>query len=145
MSVPSSTTDPESAALGTSSCIRLRILKKVDFPQPEGPIRAVTLRGSIFRLTRSRTLLLPNQALTLAASRDAGPAGTESFVGLPGGTGDARKSVAVMGELPRASRLATKLRGPGTRCRWPWRPSSAGNPDDGCVQRTAHSPTPKRV
>ena len=75
--MPSSLTDPESAALGTSSCMRLRILRKVDFPQPEGPMSAVTFRGSISRLTRSRTLLLPNHALTFVACSDAGPtAGT---------------------------------------------------------------------
>ena len=73
MSVPSSLTDPERAALGTSSCIRLRILRKVDFPQPDGPMSAVTLRGSISRVTRSRTLLLPNHALTFVACNDAGP------------------------------------------------------------------------
>ena len=34
---------------------------------------AVTLRGSISRLTRSRTLLRPNQALTFVARNEAGP------------------------------------------------------------------------
>ena len=34
---------------------------------------AVTLPGSITRLTRSSTLLLPNHALTFVACSDAGP------------------------------------------------------------------------
>jgi hypothetical protein len=52
---------PASDALGTSSCIRLSVRRKVDLPQPDGPISAVTLPASIVRLTFSRTLWSPNQ------------------------------------------------------------------------------------
>src|SRR5580700_5964030 len=69
MSTPSNLMDPDSEALGTSSCSRLRVLKKVDLPQPEGPIRAVTFPASILSDTRSSTLRLPNQQLTFSAVR----------------------------------------------------------------------------
>ena len=39
---PSSSTSPASCAPGTSSCMRLRIRRNVDLPQPDGPISAVT-------------------------------------------------------------------------------------------------------
>src|SRR5271165_6481183 len=81
MSTPSSTTEPESAAIGISSCIRLRMRRKVDFPQPDGPIRAVTMPGSIDRDTRSSTLLVANQALTLFATSVAGEVGAEPGAG----------------------------------------------------------------
>ena len=97
--MPSSVTDPESAALGTSSCIRLRILRNVDFPQPEGPMSAVTLRGSMTRLTRSRTLLLPNHALTFVACSDAGPTAASIETRRWAGACD-RWSMVVMGIPP---------------------------------------------
>ena len=37
-----------------SSCIRLRMRRKVDLPQPDGPISAVTWQRSIVRVTDSR-------------------------------------------------------------------------------------------
>ena len=43
-------------------------------PQPDGPISAVTVPGSMSSDTRSSTLWSPNQADTLrASSRDSGP------------------------------------------------------------------------
>ena len=62
----------ERCAPGTSSCMRLRMRRNVDLPQPDGPMSAVTLRGRISRDTRSSTLWSPNQALTSSASRPAG-------------------------------------------------------------------------
>ena len=44
---------------------------KVDLPQPEGPISAVTRRASMWSETRSRTLWSPNHALTFSASSEA--------------------------------------------------------------------------
>ena len=46
---------PPSAAPGTSSCMRLRMRRNVDFPQPDGPMSAVTLRAGISSDTRSST------------------------------------------------------------------------------------------
>jgi hypothetical protein len=74
----------------------------VDFPQPEGPISAVTILGSITKLTRSKTLLLPNQALTFDASSIAGWSVGEGVaypVGAPrwrGASADTRWLTVVM-------------------------------------------------
>src|SRR6476469_10355511 len=78
MSSPSSSTSPASAADGTSSCMRLRMRRKVDLPQPDGPIRAVIPEAGIVSDTRSRTWWLPNHAVMSRASRVAGPAGAAS-------------------------------------------------------------------
>src|SRR5689334_463813 len=52
---------------GTSSCMRLRIRRNVDFPQPDGPISAVTWPAGIVSETFCRTLWSPNQALIPSA------------------------------------------------------------------------------
>src|SRR3984885_2383538 len=69
MSSPSRRTSPANAADGVSSCMRLRMRRNVDFPQPDGPMRAVTWRASITSETRSRTWWSPNHAETSRASR----------------------------------------------------------------------------
>ena len=51
MSSPSSTTEPSTRAPGISSCIRLSERRKVDFPQPDEPISAVTRFGWIVMFT----------------------------------------------------------------------------------------------
>ena len=51
--------------------MRLRVRKKVLFPQPEGPMRAVTWPGAMSRLTPSRTFFVPNQHATLLAVNPA--------------------------------------------------------------------------
>src|SRR5260370_14909227 len=68
MSWPASSTWPPRLAACIISCIRLSMRRKVDLPQPEGPIRAVTDPASIRSDTRSSTLGAPNQADTLRAS-----------------------------------------------------------------------------
>ena len=45
----------------TSSCMRLRDRRKVDLPQPEGPMRAVTWPAGMSSDTLSRTRWVPNQ------------------------------------------------------------------------------------
>src|SRR5256885_14109097 len=47
MSSPWSKTFPSTLAFGIVSCIRLRHRIRVDFPQPEGPMTAVTMRSSM--------------------------------------------------------------------------------------------------
>src|SRR5437879_8223434 len=47
MSYPWISTFPSSLAFGIVSCIRLRHRIRVDFPQPEGPMTAVTMRSSM--------------------------------------------------------------------------------------------------
>ncbi len=55
--------------------------RNVDLPQPEGPISAVTLPGSMVSDTRSRTLWSPNQAETRSASSFAPSASGASAFG----------------------------------------------------------------
>ncbi len=51
MSWPSSVISPSTLAPVVSSCIRLRLRRNVVLPQPDDPISAVTLCGSIIMLT----------------------------------------------------------------------------------------------
>src|SRR5438309_6464610 len=54
---------------GVSSCIRLRARRKVDFPQPLGPIIAVTALERMLRLTLSIARFCPYQIDTFFASK----------------------------------------------------------------------------
>ena len=45
MSSPSSSTEPSTRAPGMTSCMRFSVRSTVDLPQPDGPMKAVTLRG----------------------------------------------------------------------------------------------------
>ena len=47
MFLPRYSTRPRIVTPGTRSFIRSRVFKKVDLPQPEGPIRAVTCFSGI--------------------------------------------------------------------------------------------------
>src|SRR2546426_12681047 len=68
MSSPSKRTRPDPLLPGMTSCIRLMHLMRVDLPDPEGPITAVTTFGLNFMLISARASLSPNQALRLCAS-----------------------------------------------------------------------------
>jgi hypothetical protein len=59
MSSPSSITLPSTRAPGITSCIRLRVRSTVDLPHPDGPMNAVTLRGSICMPTPETARNLP--------------------------------------------------------------------------------------
>src|SRR5574342_797017 len=59
---------PEDPAPGVSSCIRLRQRRKVDLPQPEGPMTASTLRSGTARLTSLNTVAEPNQACSFSTT-----------------------------------------------------------------------------
>lgn len=52
-------TSPSTRAPGMTSCMRLRVRMKVDFPQPDGPMKAVTVRGSIVSVTPSTARKAP--------------------------------------------------------------------------------------
>src|SRR6478609_308952 len=82
MSSPSRSTSPASWADGTSSCIRLRIRRNVDLPQPDGPISAVMPPAGMVSDTRSRTLWLPNQAVMSRASISASRSGVAGTPGI---------------------------------------------------------------
>src|SRR5713101_7793242 len=62
---PSRRISPSRRALRTVSCMRLRVRRRVDLPQPEVPIREVTLLVAMPMLMSKRTCLLPYQKLTL--------------------------------------------------------------------------------
>src|SRR4051812_23706359 len=68
MSWSSSSTVPDTRAPGMTSCMRLRVRRKVDFPQPDGPIMAVTCLGSIVMLTSAKACVEPYQALSPSTS-----------------------------------------------------------------------------
>src|SRR5205807_9629074 len=68
MSRPSRSTSPETRAPGTTSCMRLRARRKVDLPQPDGPIRAVTSFGSTVMLMSDSAWNEPNQTLSPSTS-----------------------------------------------------------------------------
>src|SRR3954451_15725794 len=55
---------PSTFVPGCTSCIRLSVRRKVLLPQPDGPMSAVMLLGSMTIETSSIALVLPYQALT---------------------------------------------------------------------------------
>src|ERR1700712_612886 len=59
---------PVMCAPGIVSCIRLIVRRKVDFPQPEGPISAMTLLGSMLIEISLSAWKDPKNADTLSAS-----------------------------------------------------------------------------
>src|SRR6476661_6479206 len=63
---------PARDASGTSSCIRFRIRRNVDFPQPDGPINAVIEFACISKLIPPKTWWSPNHAWTSCALSVAG-------------------------------------------------------------------------
>ena len=96
-------------APGISSCIRLRMRRNVDLPQPDGPISAVTLPGSIDSVTWSSTWCVPNQAVMPTASSPAGPS-VGSGVGVligPGAGGSAPRGDGTTWISPVSDRSMT--------------------------------------
>src|SRR5579884_2689499 len=67
MFLPSTQTSPPTRAPGMTSCMRLMQRRKVDFPQPDGPISAVTLFSSKSSVTSRIASFLPYQAETSSA------------------------------------------------------------------------------
>src|SRR4051812_32251657 len=68
MSWSSSVTVPDTPAPGVTSCMRLSVRRKVDLPQPDGPIIAVTCLGSIEMVTSARACVDPYQAFSPSTS-----------------------------------------------------------------------------
>src|SRR4051794_6596852 len=58
---------PSTRVPGRTSCMRFRQRRKVDFPQPEGPIKAVTSLARKVIETSLIACVLPYQAFTLSA------------------------------------------------------------------------------
>jgi hypothetical protein len=59
MSSPSSSIAPSTRALGIVSFIRFSVRRKVDFPQPDGPMKAVTFSRLTSIETSSIAFLSP--------------------------------------------------------------------------------------
>src|SRR5689334_12504744 len=78
MSCPSSSTSPVTRAPGTTSCIRLSARRKVDLPQPDGPMRAVTCLGSMVMLMSASAWNEPNQTFSPSTSMRLAMWGPES-------------------------------------------------------------------
>src|SRR5580704_6300854 len=65
MFLPSRRISPSRREWRTVSCMRSRVRKRVDLPQPEGPMRAVTLLVAMPRLMSKSVCFTPYQKLTL--------------------------------------------------------------------------------
>src|SRR6185437_14424752 len=68
MSRPSKRTSPSTRAPGTVSCIRFRHRKRVDLPQPDGPMIAVTSPARTSNETSRTTRLAPKYASSAPAA-----------------------------------------------------------------------------
>src|SRR6476646_5791381 len=68
MSCPSSSTRPVIQPPSTSSCIRFRVRRKVDFPQPDGPMSACTWFDANDRVAPFTAVVLPYIAVSLSVS-----------------------------------------------------------------------------
>src|SRR5687768_2197826 len=68
MSSPSRRTRPVIHPCSVSSCIRLRVRRKVDFPQPEGPIKACTRLGAKASEAFFTAAKLPYSAVSLSVT-----------------------------------------------------------------------------
>src|SRR5579864_3836499 len=62
MLLPSRSTRPETRPVGTVSCMRLRQRRKVDLPQPEGPMIATTLPSGTASEIPCTAWIEPNHA-----------------------------------------------------------------------------------
>src|SRR3989338_4209534 len=76
MSWPSSRTRPVTRGPGTSSCMRLSARRRVGFPHPDVPIRAVTVFGAKGSVTSRTPELSPYHAVRASAARRGGAAAT---------------------------------------------------------------------
>src|SRR5436309_15829467 len=68
MSSSSRSTLPWTVAPGMTSCMRLSERRNVDLPQPDGPMKAVTVLGSMVKVTPSTATLLPYDAVRPSTS-----------------------------------------------------------------------------
>src|SRR6476661_10764086 len=68
MSSPSSRTRPVIQPFSDSSCIRLSVRRKVDLPQPDGPMRACTRLAVKLSETPFTAVNLPYMAVSLSDS-----------------------------------------------------------------------------
>src|SRR5262245_1863106 len=97
MFTPSRLILPSTRAFGVSSCIRFRVRRKVDLPQPDGPMMAVTARGGIVRLmprtARNDAYQTSRPSMAISPLVPTGAGGAAGF-GVGGATGAASCSGA---------------------------------------------------
>src|ERR1700716_3605984 len=109
MSRESRNTWPATRAPGVVSCIRFRQRRSVDFPQPDGPMIAVTAPRGSSRLTSPTAWVAPYQAdRSSIRTADSGlavvPAGTGSVAGDDAGRRSIVRIIAHLGGSPGAGR-----------------------------------------
>src|ERR1700728_212768 len=121
MSSPSRRTSPAIFAPSTDSCIRFKMRRKVDLPQPEGRMRAVTEAGGTDNETSSSTWVSPNHAETSTAS-------SREVSGRASGPTDELRGSGDPARLPLV---------PGWTTAWsvPAMPLCPSDPDDRLVER----------
>src|SRR5688500_1782951 len=92
MSSPSSSTRPVIQPPSTSSCIRLSVRRKVDLPQPDGPISAWTRLARKPTDTLFTAVNLPYIAVSLSVSTRTAVSGAAA-AGLGGATRRAASAI----------------------------------------------------
>ena len=78
---------PSMRDFGTSSCMRFRQRRKVDFPQPLGPMMAVMVRAGMFNETSWMIRFCPYQTLRPDTSKATSGAAAASACARAGGGG----------------------------------------------------------
>src|SRR5262245_51123718 len=94
MLCPSRNTLPSTRAFGASSCMRFSVRRNVDFPQPDGPIRADTVLVAKASVTSRTPVVRPYQAVTFSTAMRGGSSvtGGTNGVALTAGGGGTRMS-----------------------------------------------------
>src|SRR4029450_11679985 len=100
---------------GTSSCIRLRQRIKVDFPQPLGPMIAVTAFDAMLSVTSLIARFSPYQSERFFTSKVNGGAGSE----LGGGSADLSTCLTTVGSGFAISKLTIRQKKLNDRCHSP--------------------------
>src|SRR6266513_1998681 len=123
-------TVPSTRVFGTNSCIRLRQRRKVDFPQPLGPMIAVTAFDAISRVTSSMARFSPYQTERFFTGKVNVAAGS----GVQGRSAARSRSITVRSGVA-ITKLTIRKRKLDQRCRTPASQNSnhhinAKNPGD---------------
>src|SRR5882724_11165709 len=126
-------TVPSTRVFGTNSCIRLRQRRKVEFPQPLGPIIVVTAFDAISRVTSSMARFSPYQTDRFFTWKVNCAAGSEVDVEVGSAACSARSTTARSGVA--ITKLTIRKRKLDKRCCTPASQNSnhhinAKNPGD---------------
>ena len=100
-SVVPSSTEPVTCALRSVSCMRFKARRSVVFPDPDGPIRAVTCDVAMSKVTPRTAGFVPNDTDTSRSDMVVMPLGAElGAVTTGAGTGGAEVMVSSLIALP---------------------------------------------